>query len=246
MREAVAPDLEAVRRVIREEIRNLEVRDRRDLFAAAQREAVASSARLAAERMPLVPTYPRPVDTLRAALALAPAGGLALEFGVFTGSTLRVVAAERDGDVYGFDSFEGLPEGWRTGFPEGAFSLQELDTPDLVEQEPGGLRLPDVPGAELIAGWFTDTLPGFMDAHPGPVDFLHVDCDLYSSTVTVLELVGPRLRPGSVVLFDEYFNYPGWQSGEFLAWEEYVAAHGLEYDYEGYTLADEQVIVRLR
>ena len=103
-----------------------------------------------------------------------------------------------------------------------------------------------MPGAALVVGWFDETLPGFLGQHEGPVDFLHVDCDLYSSTVTVLEHVGPRLRPGSVVVFDEYFNYPGWQGGEHLAWQEYCARHQLSFSYEAYSRADEQVVVRVR
>jgi len=104
--------------------------------------------------------------------------------------------------VVGFDVFTGLPETWRTGFPAGAFA-QKL--------------LPDVPGADLVVGLFDQSLPGFLAEHDEPVAFLHLDADLHSSTRTVLDLVGPRLVAGSVVLFDEYFNYPGWQAGEHRA-----------------------------
>jgi hypothetical protein len=155
---------------------------------------------------------------------------MALEFGVFTGTTLAIIADARGGDVYGFDSFQGLPAAWRPGFPEGMFGVDNL---------------PDVPGSELVVGLFADVLPGFLADHPGHVDFLHVDCDLYSSTVTVLEQVGPRLRPGSVVVFDEYLNYPGWLEHEYRAWTEYVAKSGIEFDYEGYTADNEQVTVRV-
>lgn len=212
-------------------IRDVEVRDRHDIFAAGERHAVVESARFAAEHMPTVPTFPTPHHTLRYALSLAPAEGLALEFGVFEGATLKIIAAAREGrDVYGFDSFEGLPEDWRSGFPKGAFGVDGL---------------PAVPGAELIKGWFSDTLPMFLAEQPGPVSFLHVDCDLYSSTVTVLDQVGPRLQPGSIVQFDEFFNFPAWREHEFRAWQEYVARTGITYEYAGYTLIDEQVIVRI-
>lgn len=237
VREAVTPGIDDVRRTVREEIRNLEIRDRRDIFAASERAAVDSTAAFVAERMPTASTYPHRLETLNAALALAPDEGLALEFGVFSGKTLRIIAEGRE--AYGFDSFQGLPEAWRSGFDAGSFTLQQGN--DSEE-----LRLPDAGQGHLVVGWFDETLPGFLDEHPDPVGFLHVDCDLYSSTVTVLEHVGPRLRPGSVVLFDEYFNYPGWQRGEHLAWQEYATAHHVDYVYEGYTLADEQVIVRIR
>jgi hypothetical protein len=70
--------------------------------------------------------------------------------------------------------------------------------------------------------------PGFLAENDELVAFLHLDADLYSSTKTVLELVGPRLVAGSVVLFDEYFNYPGWQHGEHRAWHEYVRENRLD------------------
>lgn len=212
------------------EIRDVEIRDRRDTIAAAERDAVASTARFVQREMRTARSFPNPVATLEHALTLAPTGGLALEFGVFTGSTLTIIAASRTGGVYGFDSFEGLPENWRAGFDAGAFAV---DGP------------PVVPGADMVVGLFADTLPGFLAEHPGPVDLLHLDADLHSSTACVLDAVGPRLRPGSVVVFDEFFNYPGWEQHEARAWREYTAAHGIGFRYEAYTHDNEQVVVRV-
>jgi hypothetical protein len=106
-------------------------------------------------------------------------------------------------------------------------------------------RLPEVPGAELVVGRFDATLTGFLAEHPGPVDLLHVDSDLYSSAVTVLDQVSPRLRPGSIVLFDEYFNHPGWRRGEALAWQELIDRTGLRFEFLAYSADDEQVAVRV-
>jgi hypothetical protein len=211
-------------------VRDVEHRVRRDMSAAGELQAVLGSARFVGQHMASARQFDSPHATLKHALTLAPAGGMALEFGVFTGTTLAIIADARGGDVYGFDSFQGLPAAWRPGFPEGMFGVHNL---------------PDVPGAELVVGLFADVLPGFLAEHPHHVDVLHVDCDLYSSTVTVLDLVGPRLRPGSIVVFDEYLNYPGWEDGEHLAWTEYVAKTGIEFQYEGYTNDHEQVIVRV-
>ncbi|MEO6082823.1 MAG: class I SAM-dependent methyltransferase [Umezawaea sp.] len=214
-----------------ETTRQFEVRARRDLVFAGEREAALQSAQFVRDHMPKVPQFGHPHQTLEHALGMVVLDGLALEFGVYTGSTLKIIAAARgEQDVYGFDSFEGLPEDWRNGFPAGMFNVEGL---------------PDVPGAELVVGWFDDTLPGFLDEHQGPVTFLHVDCDLYSSTKTVLDLVGPRLVPGSVVVFDEYFNFPGWEQHEHKAWLEYVEKSGIEFSYEGYTYDHEQVIVKV-
>lgn len=74
---------------------------------------------------------------------------------------------------------------------------------------------------------------------------LHLDADLYSSTRTVLDLVGDRLVPGSIVLFDEYFNYPGWPDGEHRAWSEFIERTGHAFEYTGYTYNDEQVVVTI-
>ena len=211
--------------------RQVEIRARRDVFAAGERMAVAESARLVAEQMSGAVPLSHPHATLEHALSLAPTGGMALEFGVYTGTTLKIIVAAREGgEVYGFDSFEGLPENWRAGFPAGMFDTDGL---------------PQVSGAELVVGWFEEVLPKFLDEHPGPVDFLHVDSDLYSSAKTVLDAVGPRLRPGSIVVFDEYYNYPGWQEHEYRAWQEYAQATGTTFRYECYTLDNEQVAVRI-
>ncbi|MGR6964406.1 TylF/MycF/NovP-related O-methyltransferase [Geodermatophilus sp. URMC 61] len=212
-------------------VHEAEMRERRDIRAAGERAAVLASARFAQERMPKASVFADPSQTLDHALRMAPDDGMALEFGVYTGGTLTVIAQARGGrDVFGFDSFAGLPEDWRSRYPAGAFEVDAV---------------PTIPGAELVVGLFEDTLSGFLADHPGPVAFLHLDADLYSSTRTVLDHVGPRLHPGTVVLFDEYFNYAGWEEHEHRAWQEFVAASGIGFSYEGYTQDDEQVFVRV-
>jgi methyltransferase family protein len=209
----------------------IEFRARRDIHAAGERTAVVSTEEFVREHLPTARTFPTPAETLAHALSLAPADGMACEFGVFGGSTLKTIAAARSGqEVYGFDSFRGLPEDWRPNIPAGAFHAEEV---------------PEVDGATIVPGWFDDTLPGFLAEHPGPVSFLHLDADLYSSTRTVLDLIGGRLRPGTVVLFDEYFNYPGWERHEHLAWREFVDRTGVSFDYVCYTSNNEQLAVRI-
>jgi hypothetical protein len=77
----------------------------------------------------------------------------------------------------------------------------------------------------------------------GPIAFLHIDCDIYSSTVDILQGVGDRLQAGTIVLFDEYFNYSGWRHHEFKAWQEFVAANDISYEYLGF--ARQQALVRV-
>lgn len=134
------------------------------------------------------------------------------------------------GTVYGLDSFAGLPETWRTDFEAGTFAVDEL---------------PEVQHARLVVDLFEDTLPGWVAQHPEPVVFMHIDADLYTSTATVLEHIGKRLCEGSVIVFDEYFNYPGWPEHERRAWTEFVERTGTEFTYAAYTRDDEQVVVRV-
>ena len=222
----------------REELRALEGsmkawerRQRRDLLTVTDQVAARSSAQFQLDEMPRATPYFAKTDTLVAAVKAAPREGLYLEFGVHTGSTLRTISELAPaGSVYGFDSFEGLPEDWRTQYRAGAFAVDEL---------------PDVPGAELVVGWFDQVLPGFLTDHTDDVAFLHLDADLYSSTKTVLDALEPRLRPGTVVVFDEYFNFPHWEEHEHRAWTEFVARTGLRFEYLGFTADDEQISLRI-
>ena len=218
---------------LRSRIDELEFRQRRDLAYAVDLEATASTAEFILEHLRVAETFGHPHDTLRHALGLIEIPGMALEFGVASGTTLRIVAeafTEREGTVAGFDVFSGLPETWRTGFPVGEFAQESI---------------PEVPGAQLVPGLFEDTLPSFLNDESGPVAFLHLDADLYSSTKTVLDLLGDRLVPGSIVVFDEFFNYPGWQQHEYRAWTEFVTRTGISFEYLGYTVDNEQVIVEI-
>jgi hypothetical protein len=201
------------------------------MLYAGEATAAREGAEFLQEHLAGARHFEHPYATLEYALSLAPSGGMALEFGVFSGTTLKIIARARRGQmVYGFDSFEGLPENWRAGFPVGTFA-------------PEGL--PDVPGAELVPGLFDEVLPRFLETHPGSVDLLHIDSDLYSSAATVLGLVGPRLQSGSVVVFDEFFNYPGWRNHEYRAWMEFVKRTGIEFRYEAFTHDNEQIVLTI-
>ncbi len=217
-------------------VRGLELRMRRDLLFASEVEAAAQSAEFAEEMMPKAPTFPLPHATLKFALGEVSVKGMALEFGVAGGTTLELIAealaSKQDISVVaGFDVFSGLPDAWRTGFPEGLFAQKTL---------------PTVPGADIVPGLFEDSLPQFLKGHRDKLAFLHLDADLYSSTVTVLDLVADRLAVGTVIVFDEYFNFPGWRNHEHRAWTEFVGRTGTEFDYLGYTVDNEQVVVRIR
>lgn len=160
--------------------------------------------------------------------------GLMLEFGVYRGNSLRQIARATDRDVHGFDSFEGLPEDWSWFQKRGRFSL--------------GGRVPAFaePNVRIHQGWFDAVLPGFLADYPQPVRLLHIDCDLYRSTQTVLRLLAGRIVPGTVIVFDEYLNYPGWEQHEFRAFQEFVAAGRLGYEYVAFASSDCAVAVLVK
>ena len=69
------------------------------------------------KNMDKVKTFDDPLDLLSYAFSLSQKDGLNLEFGVFSGRTINHLSSEYpDLKFYGFDSFEGLPESWRSNF----------------------------------------------------------------------------------------------------------------------------------
>ena len=170
---------------------------------------------------------------LRYVLSQTSTEGKYLEFGVYSGATINLISATLpEKIIYGFDSFEGLPETWRTGFDEKVFNRNG--------------NLPQVnKNVRLIKGWFDETLPVFVRQHSEKCAFIHVDCDLYSSTKIVFDNLKNQIGAGTIIAFDEYFNYPGWQEGEYKAFMEFVAENDIEFEYIART-EHEQVAVRIK
>lgn len=140
------------------------------------------------------------------------------EFGIFKGESLsHLCALVPDKTVYGFDSFEGLPEDWGAVLHKDFFKLENL---------------PEVPAnARLIKGWFKDSLPPFLSKQPAVFAFIHIDCDLYSSTRDVLSAVVSRLKPGTIIVFDELINVVGWEHNEYKAWAECAEENHIRFSY---------------
>ena len=211
------------RSLIAAEVRKVVTQEAHDVDLARHRLAAESAARYVQDRMEGCRDFRAKVDLLDHSLTLVRLSGLFLEFGVYRGASINFAASRVNGVVHGFDSFHGLPEDfapWK--LERGSFST--------------GGAVPDVnPNVMLHQGLFEESLPEFLRTHHEPVAWVHVDCDLYSSTRTVLANLAPRLRPGTVLLFDDYFNYPEWErNGEYRAFKEFVTAHDVRYRYASY------------
>lgn len=187
----------------------------------------------AREHMEGKPRFPNRLELLKFAISQVSVDGLTLEFGVFSGNTINLIADHQpEKRIFGFDSFKGLPETWTPGTKAGHFARKSL--PEVREN------------VELVVGWFDRTMPTFLDTHPGPVALLHIDCDLYSSTQTVLIQLAERIVPGTVIVFDEYFNYvAGWRRHEYQAFQEFVRYRRMKYEYIGLVPNKQQVAVRI-
>jgi len=162
-----------------------------------------------------VPSYQSDLRLHQAVSSQVRQGGLILEFGVATGRSIRHWAQMfPTHDIYGFDGFEGIYEDWN-GMPAGHFAQD----PPLV---PANVR--------LVVGRFDKTLPSWLSDHPGKASLIHIDCDLYQATVDVFENLRDRIQTGTIIVFDEYWNYPDWQQHEFRAWQE----QQIPYEYIGH------------
>jgi methyltransferase family protein len=151
--------------------------------------------------------------------------GVWIELGVGSAASTRLLCATaqqvgRTMTLHGFDSFQGLPEAWGEIAPAGTYAYPR---PSLSE-----------PNVVLHEGWFADTLPLFAGGLTEQVGFLHVDCDLYSSTWTAFDALRKFIRPGTVLLFDEYWNYLEAPEHEMKALRDFVERDGLGFSYIGY------------
>jgi predicted O-methyltransferase YrrM len=178
-------------------------------------------------------THARRRELWRAAIALIedPARTWC-EFGVGQGESLDWFAMNkpREARLVGFDSFEGIPEPWHA-HPAGQWASK--------------VYVSNRPDVEIVTGPFAKTLAdaGVVAKLGERIGFLHVDCDLYSSTRTVLEGLRGKIGAGTVIVFDEMYSYPGWWEHEAKAFQERVVADRWRFEYIG--RADFQVAVRV-
>jgi O-methyltransferase len=143
------------------------------------------------------------------------------EFGVFKGESLFWWVdhlPSPESRFVGFDTFTGLPERWRATEPKGAFNVYG--------------RIPETsdPRCSFEAGLFQDTLLPFINHH----DFtrrlvIHLDADLFSSTLYVLTTLARHFKPGDIIFFDNFIC----SLDEFRAFEDWVKSYRVNYEVLG-------------
>lgn len=142
-----------------------------------------------------------------------------LEFGVFNGHTINMISKNSD-IVYGFDSFEGLPEDWNGVCKKEHFQVSGLPKVD--------------DNVVLIKGWFNETLDVFLTENPDiNIDMIHIDCDLYSSTKDVFNILikHNKMKSGLIIVFDELLNYNKFYEGELKALYEINQNNNIKFDW---------------
>lgn len=149
--------------------------------------------------------------SFRASLAAVTIDGPFAQFGVYQGQTARqfIEPALKNRELWLFDSFQGLPEDWDKGASVEAKGKYACQLPRFGKN------------VHVVAGWYEDTLPKFREGEP--FAFMDIDCDLYSSTATVLTELNERIVPGTVIRFDELISYPTWREHEWRAFVEWCA-----------------------
>lgn len=164
--------------------------------------------------------------------------GMWLEFGAFDGWSTNKIAKYTDDNVYGFDSFEGLPEDWvgRKGgdgkdIPKGTFDLGGSSKEFNLKEYCKNNDIFD--NVVLIQGWFSDTLPNFMIENNKPISFIHLDSDIYSSAKDVFKYTGENIKNGCVIVFDELISYTNFEDHEWKAWWEFVDEFKIEFEWIG-------------
>lgn len=148
---------------------------------------------------------------------------LFLEFGVATGSTINFFSKYLSNKkIFGFDNFTGNKEHWIGNKTRIKGAWNRGGKPPKVNNN-----------VELIIGDIQNTLENFLAKNNYEINFVHIDVNTYETTKFILERLKPKLIKGSIIIFDDYYNLPGWKSGEHKAMTEvfldsefkYIAFH---------------------
>lgn len=156
--------------------------------------------------------------------------GHLLEFGVFQGRSLKKISElVKNKKIFGFDSFIGLPEPWIIN-QNLTYSAGHFETS----------QIPDLKNVIFYQGFFDKTIQQYLNDYPeNNISFLHIDCDLYSSSKEILFNLNDKIVPGTIIRFDELTDwrlvseesilgkgplYTEWKTGEWKSLLEWIDA----------------------
>lgn len=132
--------------------------------------------------------------------------GLCIELGVYKGGSLRYMSdAYPEREFWGLDTFEGLPDkDWNESEVHIPGEFGDTSAPFVLH------LLKDNPKVRLIQGYFPTSMP-IHEYGDIKVSFVHVDTDFYQSVKNAIQYFYPLLRPGGIMVFDDYEwpNCPG-------------------------------------
>jgi len=160
-----------------------------------------------------------------------PVPGYYFEFGCNEANTMRKAWDHFqhlfDLKYVGFDSFEGLPQISKIDeqqiWKKGKLMFEEKRFIELVLKH-------GMPAEKLttVKGFYDHSLtPELRNALlPIKAAVIYIDCDLYMSTVPILEWIVDFLQVGTVIVFDDWYCFHGDPNrGEQLAWKEFIGRH---------------------
>lgn len=102
--------------------------------------------------------------------------------------------------IIGFDTFAGMPQNAESSlFAGGSFATSEAAVRARCAR--WGLTAPTL---HLHPGLFAETAAPALTSAARPISILHIDCDLYASTVDALTAAEPWIGQGTIVLADDW------------------------------------------
>jgi len=162
-----------------------------------------------------------------------------LEFGVYMGNSLSTFSNLYDEFglkkvFFGFDSFEGLPkeildENNPHYWTEGQFAAGSVEMLNNI-----------LPFVTVKDGWFENTLneETLKEVEKNEIGLIHIDCDIYTSTIQVLEWIVKNnlLVDGALIVYDDWGGHYDkgvgeYECGEGKAHKEICEKYNLNFDF---------------
>jgi len=201
----------------------------KDISVAGQLVAASEAAVWLHQHADKAPAFARRSALLESIVPQIPPDGDLAEFGVFDGAITRFMRPRFPNRRYhAFDSFRGVPEAMSLAVHQYSFDLDG--------------KIPDLPPNTTIhAGWFEDTIPMWRERFGGSIAWAYIDCDLYESVCTVLEGLSDRIKPGTILSYDDWYNFPNWKQHSYRATQEWTKRTGIKLRPLAFTTLEQSV-----